>query len=182
MKSSPPEETEPASPASREGIEVGVVVRPHGVQGELKVKLHNPASDAFADPRALWLETSSGRILGQVTWGQAEGGWALIRVAQSIDRDAAETLRGARLMRDRRGITLAEDEHLCADLVGCDVRDGEHRLGVVVAILSAGSADVLVIRDGDEERMIPLVDDWVTSVDTRAREIVVVGSEQWDPQ
>lgn len=171
------------SPAlAQEGIEIGVVTRPHGVRGELKVRLHNPASDALADPTSLWLESPTGERIAPVARGRPDAAGAVIGVALAADRDAAEALRGARLMRDRSAIALEEDEYLCADLVGCRVRDGDRDLGRVVDVLSAGAADVLVIRDGATERMIPLVDDWVVAIDTQARAIEVTGSAQFDDE
>ena len=51
-----------------------------------------------------------------------------------------------------------------------------HMSGLIEApwstVPTAGAADVLVIRDGQAERMIPLVDDWVAEVDIEGREIV----------
>ena len=47
-------------PEAQEHIEVGLVTKPHGVRGAVKLRLHNPDSDALSDLGRLHLETSSG--------------------------------------------------------------------------------------------------------------------------
>jgi 16S rRNA processing protein RimM len=98
------------------------------------------------------------------------GGW-LIELEGVVDRDAADTLRGAEVEIARTEVKVEPGEYLVADLVGCDVVDtGGTMLGQVKSILDNGAHDVLVLSD---ELMIPLVDEWVVAVDLEARRITV---------
>ena len=41
---------------SRSLLEIGSVCRPHGLRGELRVKLHDPSSDVFDVVEHIWTE------------------------------------------------------------------------------------------------------------------------------
>jgi 16S rRNA processing protein RimM len=170
--------------ARQSRIEVGVVTRPHGVRGALRVRLHNPASEALARAREVVLAVAGngGELrLGCRQIGRQPDG-VLLALDGVADRSRAEELRGARVLVERGDLEpLGEAEYLCADLVGCRVEDERGRaLGEVVEVMSAGASDVLVVRDGRLERMIPFVDHWVADVDLEARLIRVEGGDQWE--
>jgi ribosomal 30S subunit maturation factor RimM len=57
--------------------------------------------------------------------------------------------------------------------------EGGESLGQVSGVQSAGGADVLSVREGRLERMIPFVDTWILAVDLEARLIRVRG--EWEP-
>ncbi|MCY3760800.1 MAG: PRC-barrel domain-containing protein, partial [Gemmatimonadetes bacterium] len=64
------------------------------------------------------------------------------------------------------------------DLVGCRVEDEDgSELGKVADVQEMPSADLLVIRNGQKEVLIPLVGDFVTEVLVSERRVVVAGVE-----
>ena len=64
------------------------------------------------------------------------------------------------------------------DLVGCRVEDEEgSELGKVADVQEMPSADLLVIRNGRKEVLIPLVGDFVTEVLVSERRVLVAGVE-----
>lgn len=165
----------------RPTIEVGVVTKPHGVRGLLRIHLHNPASTAHERAAALVLELrGERRTLAFRQTGVVPDG-VLLELEGVSDRAAAEALRGARVHVARGDLEpLGEDEYLWADLIGCRVEgEGGQPLGQVSEVQSAGGADVLSVRDGRLERMIPFVDTWILAVDLEARLIRVRG--EWEP-
>ncbi len=159
------------------------MVKAHGLRGAVKVHLHNVDSEALAaSERVILAVAGEERSLQSRFLGEA-GGLAILELEGVKDRDAADALRGARVLVDREALSpLAEDEYFYVDLIGCRVEDeAGSALGTVAEVFSAGASDVLVVRDGHEERMIPLVDEWVVAVDLEARCIRVRGAEQWEP-
>jgi 16S rRNA processing protein RimM len=77
-------------------------------------------------------------------------------------------IRGRELLVSRRTLgELAEGEWLVDDLVGCQVRG----LGEVTDVLLGPSVDVLQVRTGDGEVLVPLNRDAVRSVDLDTRTI-----------
>jgi 16S rRNA processing protein RimM len=150
-------------------VEIGVVARAHGVRGELRIALHNPASTALDRAETLFV---GGRELAVESVRPVQGA-ALVRLAGVDDRDKADALRGQAVAVARDAIELDEEEFLLIDLVGCrvELRDGTS-WGVVAAV-ETGLQDRLVIHDGDIERQLPVVDELLVDIDLEARRLVV---------
>ncbi len=111
----------------------------------------------------------------------------VVACAQDVDdRNAAESLRGARIFVPRSSFPAAADgEYYWVDLLGLQVvnREGVD-LGQVRDLMSTGPQTVLVIEaaavaEGDKpvERMIPFVAAFVDGVDLPSKRITV----DWQP-
>jgi 16S rRNA processing protein RimM len=150
-------------------VEVGVVTRPHGVRGEVRVHLHNPDSEALLQAD----EVVVGEHRYAVTGARAVKDAVLLRLESLTDRNAAELLREQPVLVDREALALEEGEVLLSDLVGCAARlpDGSD-FGKVVAV-HTGAQDRLVIHQGEVERELPLVEAFIVEVDLEAGTIVV---------
>jgi 16S rRNA processing protein RimM len=166
-------------------LEVGVLSKPHGVRGEVKLHLHNPGSSLLSvgDSRFVGLALDGAGKQVEIEVTAASGGDLVIRVAGVQSRDQAEALRGARVLVSReQDVELEEGQYYYVDLIGCVVVDEEDReVGAVGHVFEAGASDVLVVRRAGQERYIPLVDDWVTEVDLSLKRIRIRGDvDQWD--
>lgn len=172
----------PESPSAPGWIELGVVVRPHGVRGALKVRLHNPRSTVPDEAQAadLALRQADGTLRTPISMVARTGGFIVITSAGVDDRQTAEGMRNAVVLVNRGVLSLEPDEYLVAELIGCEVREGDRSYGLVREVMSAGGSDVLVVGQGAAERMIPLVDDWVESVDLGRKTIEIRNGEAWD--
>ncbi len=150
-------------------VEIGVIARPHGVRGELRVHLHNPESTALDVVE----DISIGDRTYQVTQARLVKGGALIRLEGVDDRDGAERLVGKPVEVPREQLELNEDDQLLSDFLGCELKlaDGSS-WGKIVEVV-AGTQDRLVIHHGDIERYLPLVDVFFESMDLEAKSIVV---------
>lgn len=87
------------------------------------------------------------------------------------DRNATDALKGAELVIAADVARPLEDaEYWDHDLVGCAVvtTDGEP-VGDVVDVLHAGANEVLVVRAGPKEHLVPLIGDIVRDVQPRER-------------
>jgi len=139
-------------PMSEEWLEIGRIVAPQGLNGELRVYPDTDFPERFLEPGDRWLlkpgqtaPESVKLIAGRYLAGK---GLYVIRLEGVTHRDQAEALREARLMiaaSDR--LELEPDEFHVADLVGLTVRlqaTGAD-IGTVVDIYSAGN-DLLAIR------------------------------------
>ena len=75
---------------------------------------------------------------------------------------------------------LPEGQHYVFDLIGCQVVEADDvDLGAVTQVLPMPSADVIVVRrPRGGEAMVPMVGDFVESVETQARQIRVRGVEE----
>jgi 16S rRNA processing protein RimM len=102
--------------------------------------------------------------------------------AESIDRDIAESLKGARIFVPRSSFpTTQKDEFYWVDLIGLSVHNREGLdLGTVIELMATGPQTVLVLSQTNPEdpakpveRMIPFVSAYVDKVDIENRLILV---------
>ncbi len=155
-------------------VVVGIVRGPHGVRGEVRIQ---PLTDRFAQRFGVGarLESAAGPLI--VASVRGTGDEPIVAFEGIADRDAAERLRGE--LRISRTEARTGVGHLWADLVGMRVvtPDGAP-LGEVSEVLRAGGADVLVVRDGSREVLLPAIDTVVREIDPRERRIVAVPQEE----
>ena len=187
---------EPAWP--EDAVEVARVLGAWGVVGGLKLKAY------AADPQALfstkrWFlrpplpilaagaqaparRPSAGQLplprLLRVVKAREQGDSIVATVQEITDRDAAESLKGARVFVSRASFPTPDpDEFYWVDLIGLAVvnRAGV-ALGAVVGLLETGPHCVLRIQSplaGAAECLIPFVSVYVDQVDKAAGRITV---------
>jgi 16S rRNA processing protein RimM len=132
------------------GLELGRVGRPHGVRGEVVVRLHTDRAERTTPGAVL---RAGDRELVVASARPHQGRW-LVRFEGITDRDAAEELRGAILVGgplDDPG----EGRVWVHELVGEEVRDVHGAaLGRVAAVEVNPAHDILVLDGG---ALVPMV-------------------------
>ena len=159
----------------RDRVEVGIVARAHGIRGEVLAVPHDPESETFA--------TVGEVAIGGTTYVLREArptnaGW-LLALDGVTTRNDAERLRGARIEVSRDALDLADDEVLLADLVGCRAIDRSGNACGEIVSIDLGGQTRLVIHDGELERLVPLVDALVPSIDVDARVVTIDLPADW---
>jgi 16S rRNA processing protein RimM len=142
-------------------IEIGRITRPHGIRGEVVIVTHDPESQILAELETIWVGGAERRVTG------ARGthrGW-LIQLEGIATRNDAEALRGQLVEVDRGALELGDDELLLGDLVGCQVQRIDGTPWGTISAVEGGMQDLLVIHDGELERLLPLVDEFVKDID-----------------
>ena len=129
-------------------LEVGRIVKPHGIRGEVIVDLVTDRPDRLEAGSVL---TSAGGELEVVASRPHQHRW-IVAFAGVTDRTAAERLRGTVL----RAEAVEEPGTLWVhELVGCEVVDTAGVAhGAVVAIEANPASDLLVLEDG---ALVPLL-------------------------
>jgi 16S rRNA processing protein RimM len=168
----------PSLPA--DAVEVGRVAGPWGVKGWFKVQPFAADPQALFSSKRWFVQRDTAPPLAlRVTQSREHGGLVVATAEEVPDRDAAEALKGARVLVARSSFpTAGNDEYYWVDLIGCAVvnRDGT-ALGTVAELLDTGVHSVLRVLDGDRERLIPFVAAYIDDVDLPARTIRV----DWGP-
>ena len=151
-------------------VEIGGVARAHGIRGEVVIVTHDPDSDTLGFVEHVYVAGTPRKVIGA---RDTQRGW-LVQLEGVVTRNDAEALRGATVEVDREALDLDDDDVLLSDLVGCKVvlPDGTP-WGVVAAIDAGPGQDRLVIHDGGVERLVPLVDAFLTNIDLDAGVITV---------
>lgn len=150
-------------------LEIGGVARAHGIRGEIIVHTHDPSSDILGQVERVWI---GGTPYDVREARDATKGWILALVGIETRNDA-EKLHGKVLQIDRAALELVDGDVLLDDLVGCAVRLADGTAWGVIAAVDPGMQDLLVIHDGEIERLLPLVDVFVTNIDLDARIVTV---------
>lgn len=152
---------------------VGVIVGAHGVRGQVRIKSFTAeAADvgAYGPVR----EETTGRVLPLAVVGLVKG-LVIARLEGIRDRDAAEALKGTRLLVERECLPeTEEDEFLYADLVGLRAEglDGAS-LGTVKAVHDFGAGALLEIDGAGGNHLIPFTRAAVPVVDVAGGKLVV---------
>lgn len=152
-------------------VSLGRIGRPHGVQGEVRVWPHSVATASLAVGRTLHIGRSPTATRAYVIdrlRRDAKG--TIVRFADCPDRESVEPLNGAEWFARRADFApLRRDEVYVADLVGLAVSTVEgDPVGVIVDVLQVGPADLLVIRQGAREHLVPNVAPFVERLDPSA--------------
>ncbi len=146
-------------------VPVGVISRPHGVRGALRVHPYNAESQVFRSPlEALWLrapDAAEARRVALVSCRRAAK-YAIVELEGVAGREGADALRGHEVSVPRASLPeLEEHEYYFADLAGVPVRRGDETVGEVLRVLRYPSVDCLEVRSPDGVREVPVLEPWV---------------------
>ena len=151
-------------------VEIGGIARAHGIKGEVVIVTHDPDSDTLGRVETIYV---AGQPRTIKVARHTHRGW-LVVLDGVTTRNDAEALQGKPVEVDRDALELDEDDVLLHDLIGCKVvkTDGTP-WGTVAAVEAGDFQDLLVIHDNGVERLLPLVDVFVTAIDLDASVITV---------
>ena len=129
-------------------LEIGRLVKPHGLRGDMIVSLVTNRDERLAPGSVLNTETGEGLT---VLRSSPHQGRFIVTFAEVSGIDDAERHRGARLL----AAPLADPDALWIhDLIGSRVEDSRGRvLGAVVGVEANPASDLLVLDGG---ALIPL--------------------------
>ena len=167
-------------PASEGHVLLGKIVGLFGVDGWVKVESYTEPRAQIFKYRPWLLKRPGGETEVDGAQGRAQGKGLVAALPGVGDRDAAADLIGAEIWVRRSALPRAKrGEYYWVDLEGADVVTTEGVvLGTVSHLFATGANDVMVVRDGERERMIPFVlKKFVLEVDLNAGRITV----DWDP-
>ncbi|MCE5234684.1 MAG: ribosome maturation factor RimM [Clostridiaceae bacterium] len=161
-----------------EYLRVGLILRPHGVKGTVKLL---PLTDDVSRFSSLWeafLERKEGYESVSVRCESVRGDKEVYLSIEGVGtREDAALLRDVYLCVDRaHALKLPAGRYFVADIVGCEVfgTDGAF-YGKVEAVLQNGAADVYVVR-GEKTLMFPVLKKLLSAVDVNEKKIVLVSS------
>ncbi|MBO6937275.1 MAG: 16S rRNA processing protein RimM [Deltaproteobacteria bacterium] len=163
---------------STERVPLGVITRPHGVRGEVRVHPFNADSKLLGKLEAVWGANDDGeRRMAIVRARRAAKHW-IVTFEGVGSHEAADALRGVELRVDRDQLPdLDDDELYLADLEGLEVRYEDRRVGQVTEVITYPSVVCLVVTGDEGTKELPLVPPWVAEIDV---EEGWVRCESWD--
>lgn len=158
---------------------IGEVLRPHGIRGELRMRVLTDFPERIPQLETVFIGTGpddAGIGRYQITHARPHQGYMLLTVDGINDRDQAERLRGLFVMVSiEDAIPLEEGEYYLYQLHGLKVRteDGQ-TLGIISEVLETGANDVYVIHSPQYgEILIPVIPETVLKVDIAGGYVLV---------
>jgi 16S rRNA processing protein RimM len=147
-------------------VEIGVVLRPHGVHGEVLIRPHNP--DTLVITEGVWVflcdQGEDNRFLLITRARKVQKGF-VVRFQDVEDRDRAMALRNMKVFVRREDLPpLEEGEFYLCDIVGAVVLSvSGKRLGTVRGFLK-GATEIMIVEGDGEELLVPIVEGFVLQV------------------
>jgi 16S rRNA processing protein RimM len=150
-------------------VPLAEVARPHGVRGELRLRLFNKDSDVLLERDEVLVRLKDGEE-HEVSIDRARRAddAILMKLYSVDDRDRADDLRGALIcVRRAEFPPLAQGEFYVCDAAGARVVCEGRSIGVVKDVRNYPSVDALVVKAADEgvDWEIPLVDAFIAGMD-----------------
>ena len=167
--------------SAQQYVVVGEVSGVFGIKGWIKVY-------SFTEPReniltySPWILRKGSELKSvEVLEGNLQGKAVVACLAGVTDRDVAASLGGYEIVIDSTMLPEPEEgEYYWRDLIGLQVETEQGvALGVVDYLLETGANDVLVVKEGEKERLIPFLQgSFVKNINLAARVMIV----DWDPE
>ena len=153
---------------------IAVVIGPHGIRGEVRLKMISEETTPGELKHAYLLspdEVSARPV--QLSAKPHKNVW-IARLEGVETREDAEALKSYYIAINRNDVKeLPEGRYYTADLVGCKVIDqvrGE--FGIFDDSITSPGADIFIIkRSGMKDILVPILDDTLINVDLDARTI-----------
>ena len=167
--------------STQQSIIVGEVSGVFGIKGWIKVY-------SFTEPRenilnySPWVLRKGTDVKSvEVVDGHLQGKAVVACLSGVHDRDVAASLSGYKISIDAAQLPEPDEgEYYWRDLIGLKVETEQGvSLGVVDYLLETGANDVLVVKEGDRERLIPFLQgQFVKNINLAAGLMIV----DWDAE
>ncbi len=155
-------------------IELGVIAKPHGIGGEIRVHVFNPESTLLRELAEVFLigDEDEEPSLVEIESTRQGPKALLMRLAGVTSREDVEALRGYTLCVPREALPeLEEGEYYHADLIGLEALDGDEVVGEVIDVIDYPSAECLKIQQAEGYIEVPMLPRWLVRIDFEAGKV-----------
>lgn len=159
-------------------ILIATVLKPQGLQGELKCKLENENYDVIKNITEVYLNDK--QIPSRISSMSYRSGYLYLKFNLVDSREKADLLRNTKIYALRQQLQIPQDEYMITDLIGCLVvsQTGE-QIGKLVDVQNYGATDILVIEQYKREYMVPFVKDIVQNVNITSG-LITINKQKYD--
>jgi 16S rRNA processing protein RimM len=159
-----------------ESFTIGKITGVHGLNGNLKVWSFAHSIATFSPGREVLLKTKkeSGKAFNILKALPHKKG--ILLTLEGIDnRTLAESVVGSEIVISRDQLPEPEeDTWYWEDLINLDVFDlTKGFIGKVKEVFPTGAHDILVVKDNDNETLVPMHKNFVKSIDAKQKAIEV---------
>lgn len=154
-----------------ENLKIGLIVKPQGVRGELKVQPLTDDFKRFSKLKEVIIDGKAVKVI-KVRYGDNEVYLTLFGVN---DRNSAELLRNKFLEVDRENaVKLPENRYYIVDLIGCELYFEDQPSFAVLTDVTSARTDVITAKTHDGKTVrFPFLLDAVIDVDVENKKIKI---------
>ncbi|MCL2547248.1 MAG: ribosome maturation factor RimM [Oscillospiraceae bacterium] len=153
-------------------VVMGKIAKTHGISGELKIRPSCDSPAFLANFKTLYINGTERRVLSARPHKNA----LLVKLDGVNSVEAAMSLLGASVSvpETEAKAALPAGRHYIRDLIGCQVISLDRKaIGSVADVLTLPAHDVYVVKTNNGDVMIPVVDEFVKTVDVENKIITV---------
>ncbi|NCP62294.1 MAG: 16S rRNA processing protein RimM [Alphaproteobacteria bacterium] len=167
----------PASQGAEQRVCLGVIMAPHGIQGEVKLKsftqdpknvgAYGPLFLDNGEDKLTLLKLRSPKVVSRETVFVA-------RFKEVEDRETAQRLTGQKLyvLKDKLPKLAEPNDFYFEDLIGLKILSTDKRkeIGRVLAVFDFGAGEILELelKGYKESVMLPFLKEWVVEINVEA--------------
>lgn len=154
---------------------MGKIVAAHGIKGWVKIQTYTEYLDSLLDYDTWYIGKEEAWRPVEVLEAEVHSKVLVARLEGVDDRTAAERYKGQLIAVPRSELPEEEEgEYYWSDLIGLKVLNlaGEE-LGTVDTLMETGANDVLVVKGGSGELLIPFIESVIGKVDLEQKTIRV---------
>ena len=158
----------------RNYLRIGQIISLHGIRGEIKIFPTTDNIKRFDDLKIFYIvdsvDASDEDFKNQITYEKETVKYiknTVVLKIKGIDSiESASKFIKKNLYVDRENsIELSKNEHFVVDLIGLPVFKNEMQFGKVINVMKTKANDILVIDYNNKEILVPLVDDFIETID-----------------
>jgi 16S rRNA processing protein RimM len=157
-------------------IPVGKVIRPHGLNGFMRVFSYAKSGETFLQGGVVLLKSGeNSHSEHKVISITAHKNAFLMRLEGISSLEDAEGYRGAEILIRKDALRReSDDEFFWFELIGLEVfLDSGRFIGTLEEIIDTGSNDIYVVKDGNKEALIPAIHGIVLAIDLQNRRMII---------
>lgn len=155
---------------------VGYITGSFGIKGFVKAKPLTDTPGRFKRLRQVYMGLRPEAVVeDEVKEVEVRERYILLKLRSAGDKTGADKLKGQYIFVDEADIVLPEGgRYFIHDIIGCRVETADGRqIGIVKEVYNAPAHDLWEIECGEKSFMIPVVKEFIRSVDRDKRIITV---------
>jgi 16S rRNA processing protein RimM len=159
-------------------VQIGQVVRAHGLHGELKIDFETRNTEAVQALTLVYLRNDRGdfypaRISEIRTEGKGNKISFFVQFDHIADRSSSEPLKNKGLYLEQdKAVKFLPDEGEQDGLLDYEVLDeNSDHVGLVIDTMDSGAQQLITVATTSGSLLIPVVDAYVTNIDHLAKSI-----------